>query len=143
MADGSGSGQAHVVWHVESEDGAGRPEGGWSSGPTSARFILVVLAFAALSVAVLFVCECCARRHDEKPPTHRRVRMSSSSSGSSLPSPGVQPAGHGVGIALDGPGGSPMTLHSEQPNPAAVGRRSPRRPPPRQGTPPRRQPKRP
>ena len=136
MADGSGSGQGHVVWHVESEDGAGRPEGGWSSGPTSARFILVVLAFAALSVAVLFVCECCARRHDEKPPTHRRVRMSSSSSGSSLPSP--------VGIALDGPGGSPMTLHSEQPNPAAaVGRRSPRRPPPRQGTPPRRQPERP
>ena len=135
MADGSGGGQAHVVWHVESEEGAGRPEGGWSSGPTSARFILVVLAFAALSVAVLFVCECCARRHDEKPPTHRRVRMSSSSSGSSLPSP--------VGIALDGPGGSPMTLHSEQPNPAAVGRRSPRRPPPRQGTPPRRQPKRP
>ena len=143
MADGSGSSQANVVWHVESEDGAGRPEGGWSSGPTSARFILVVLAFAALSVAVLFVCECCARRHDEKPPTHRRVRMSSSSSGSSLPSPGVQPAGHGVGIALDGPGGSPMTLHSEQPNPAAVERRSPRRPPPRQGTPPRRQPKRP
>ena len=138
--DGSGNSQAHVVWHVESEDGAGRPEGGWSSGPTSARFILVVLAFAALSVAVLFVCECCARRHDEKPPTHRRVRMSSSSSGSSLPSP----VGIPVGIsALDGPGGSPMTLHSEQPNPAAVGRRSPRRPPPRQGTPPRRQPKRP
>ena len=139
MADGSGGGQAHVVWHVESEEGAGRPEGGWSSGPTSARFILVVLAFAALSVVVLFVCECCARRHDEKPPTHRRVRMSSSSSGSSLPSP--------VGIALDGPGGSPMTLHSEQPNPAAAaaaaGRRSPRRPPPRQGTPPRRQPERP
>ena len=114
-----------------------------TSGQALPAYGLVVLAFAALSVAVLFICECCARRHDEKPPTHRRVRMSSSSSGSSLPSPGVQPAGHGVGIALDGPGGSPMTLHSEQPNPAAVGRRSPRRPPPRQGTPPRRQPKRP
>ena len=48
-------------------------------------------------------------------------------------------------LASQGMTASMITLAQEaDPSPpAAVGRRSPRRPPPRQGTPPRRQPKRP